>query len=314
MLLTLALVPLGILIYRGIERDRRRRAAAQGGLGLTGSGARRQPGVRGRIPPVLCVAGLAVLAVGMARPQAAVDLPRVEGTVILAFDVSAKAAAKAFVEGQPSGVVIGVVAFSEAGLSVQLPSNDPATVIAAIDRLTPTRGTSLGQGILASLNAVAQAESDTPADYYSNRSPAPTASPAPVAPGSHSSAAIVLFSDGENTAPPDPVTAAHTAADRGVRIDTVGIGSAAGTTLDLDGFKVHTQLDEAALQQIAQITGGTYHAPDDEAGLRSVYQDLGSRLVVKAQDIEITALLAAMGVVLLAAGGVTSFAWLGRLP
>jgi Ca-activated chloride channel family protein len=329
MLLALALVPLGILAYREIERRRRRRAAEQGSLGLAQTAIRRPLGVRGRIPAVLCVVGFVILAVAMARPQAAVSLPHTEGTVILAFDVSAsmaaddlkptrmdaaKAAAKDFVMRQPAGVVIGIVAFSDAGLSVQVPSSDQAAVIASIDRLTPARGTSLGQGILASLNAVAQAESDTPPDYYSNRSFAPSPSPSAVPAGSHGSAVIVLLSDGENTESPDPIAAAQTAADQGIRIDTVGIGSAAGTTLDLNGFKVHTQLDEATLQQVAQITGGTYYSADDEAQLHAIYDSLDTRLVVKSEQIEITGLLAGASILLLVAGGVTSLAWLGRLP
>jgi Ca-activated chloride channel homolog len=328
-LLSVVLVPLGILLYRAIERRRRHRAAAHGGLGLAQGAVRRPLGLRGRIPAFLCIAGLTVLAVAMARPQAAVDLPRQEGTVILAFDVSAsmtaddlkptrmdaaKAAAKAFVQKQPPSVVIGVVAFSDAGLSVQVPSNDQGTVLAAIDRLTPAHGTSLGQGILAALSAVARAEADTPADYYSNRSPAPTPSPTPVPPGTHTSAVIVLLTDGENNESPDPLTAAQAAADRGVRIDTVGIGSPGGTTLDLNGFKVHTQLDAALLQQVAQITDGTYRDAADETSLHAIYQDLDTRLVIKSQQIEITAIFAGVGILLLVAGAATSLAWLGRLP
>src|SRR4029077_1399311 len=136
-------------------------------------------------------------------------------------------------------------------------------VIASIDRLTPGHGTSLGQGILASLNALAQAESDTPPDYYSSRSFAPSPSPSAVPPGSHGSAVIVLLSDGENNESPDPIAAAQTAANEGVRIDTVGVGRAGGDTVDLNGFKVHTQLDAATLQQVAQITDGTYYSAGD---------------------------------------------------
>src|SRR6185295_15882709 len=171
---------------------------------------------------------------------------------------SAKAAAKAIVERQPQGVVIGVVAFSDAGLSVLAPTSEQATVLQAIERLGPSRGTSLGQGILASLGAIEQAESDTPPGYYSNRSAEPTATPAPVAPGSHADAAIVLFSDGENNERPDPLAAAQVAADLGIRILTIGVGTAAGATLDLDGFRVQTRLDEALLQQISEITAGAY--------------------------------------------------------
>src|SRR5206468_13090006 len=110
----------------------------------------------------------------------------------------------------------------------------------------------------ASLAALEQAGTDTPAGYYSNRSAAPTEPPAPVAAGSHAEAAIVLFSDGENNERPDPLTAARAAADRGVRIQTIGVGTAAGTTLDLDGFRVQTQLDEDLLRQVADLTAGAY--------------------------------------------------------
>ncbi len=328
MLLAVALVPLGILLYRTLE-GRRRRAMARGGLGLGQGMARRPGGVRARIPAVLFVAGLTVLMVALARPTAAVDLPREEGTVILAFDVSgsmaaddlkptrmeaAKAATQDFVERQPPGVVIGVVAFSDAGLSVQAPTNDQATVLAAIKRLTPERGTSLGQGIRAALSTIATAENGPVTNYYSNRSPAPTATPAPVPPGSHTSAVIVLLTDGENTQPPDPGAAAQAAADQGVRIYTVGIGSAAGTTLDVDGFKVHTQLDAATLQHISDVTGGTYYAAADEQDLHKVYDELDTRLVVKPQTIEVTSLFAGASVLLLVVGGVFSLLWLGRLP
>ena len=328
MLLAVALVPLGILLYRALE-GRRRRAIARGGLGVGQGMARRPGGVRARIPAVLFIAGLTVLMVALARPTAAVDLPREEGTVILAFDVSgsmaaddlkptrmeaAKAATQDFVERQPPGVIIGVVAFSDAGLSVQAPTNDQATVLAAIRRLTPERGTSLGQGIRAALSTIATAENGPVTNYYSNRSPAPTATPAPVAPGSHTSAVIVLLTDGENTQPPDPGAAAQAAADQGVRIYTVGIGSAAGTTLDVDGFKVHTQLDAATLQHISDVTGGTYYAAADEQDLHKVYDELDTRLVVKPQMIEVTSLFAGASVLLLVVGGVFSLLWLGRLP
>jgi Ca-activated chloride channel family protein len=328
MLLSVALVPLGVLLYRALER-RRRRALARGGLGLGQGMVRRPTGVRARIPAVLFVAGLTILAVALARPQASVDLPREEGIVVLAFDVSggmaaddlrptrmdaAKAATTDFVEREPPGVIIGVVAFSDSGLSVQAPTSDRASVLAAIKRLSPERGTSLAQGINASLNTIALAENGPVIDYYSNRSPAPTASPAPVPPGSDRSALIVLLTDGENTQPPDPGAATQAAADRGVRISTIGIGSAGGTDLDIDGFTVHTQLDAATLQHIAEVTGGTYYAAEDEGDLHKVYDDLDTRLVVRPQVIEVTALFAGVSALLLAVGGVCSLVWLGRLP
>ncbi len=135
-----------------------------------------------------------------------------------------------------------------------------------------------------------------------------------MAPGSNGSTVIVLLSDGENNESPDPATAARAAADRGIRIDTVGIGSTAGATLNLNGFQVHTQLDEATLQQVATATGGTYYRATDAAGLLAIYRDLGTNLVFHTEDIEVTALLAAAGVLLFLVGGVLSLAWSGRLP
>jgi len=328
LLVCLLLVPVGIVLAQAADRRRRRRLGDLGGV--AGPAARRPVRrIRDRLPAVLAVAAFVVLAVALARPQAAVSLPSAEGTVILAFDVSAsmtatdlspsrleaaKTAATTFVEAQPPGVVIGVVAFSDSGLSVQPPTSDRAAVVAAIDRLTAGRGTSLGQGILASLTAIAQAESDTPAFYYSDRSPEPSPSPTPVPAGSHDSAVVILLSDGENTEAPDPVAAAQTAADRGIRIDTVGIGSPGGATLDLDGFQVHTQLDEATLQRIADLTDGSYYRAGDADQLTAVYAGLDPRVVFKTESIEITALVAVAGIALLLAAGVASLAWSGRLP
>jgi Ca-activated chloride channel homolog len=326
MLLLAALIPVGVWWYQRLE-GRRRRAAAEVGLATTVAG--RGTGLRARIPPALFLVGFAVMVVALARPQGTVDLPREEGTVILAFDVSgsmaaddlkptrmdaAKVATQAFVERQPTSVVVGVVAFSDAGLSVQTPTNDQATVLAAIDRLMPQRGTSLAQGILASLNAIAVADAGPSTDYYSNRTPSPTPSPTPVPAGTHAPAVIVLLTDGENNESPDPLAAARAAADRGVRIYTVGLGSPAGTTLDLNGFKVHTQLNEALLQQIAQVTDGRYYAAADQQDLASIYGHLDTQLVVRPESIEVTSIFAGASIVVLAVGGLCSLLWLGRLP
>jgi Ca-activated chloride channel family protein len=331
MLLSAALIPIGVLLYRAVDRRRRRLLSVYGGRGPAPGSAGRLIRLRNRVPPALFLCGLVVMSVALARPQAVVALPKEEGTVILAFDVSAsmaatdlaptrmdaaKAAAEDFVARQPSSVTIGVVAFSDSGVSIQTPTSDQGSVIAAIDRLAPQKGTSLASGILASLNVIAIAEAGPYANnYYSNQSPAPTAAPTPtpVPSGYHAPAAIVLLTDGENNESPDPLAAAQTAADRGVRIYTVGIGSAAGTTVTVDGFQIHTQLDEATLQQISQVTGGTYYAASDAQQLRSIYDDLDTQLVIQPQMTEITSLLAGMSLLLLIGGVLTSLLWLGRL-
>jgi Ca-activated chloride channel family protein len=326
MLLLLALIPVGVAAWVALGRWRARRIAAYGGLAAGSSGASRPLGRRRFVGPAFVLAGLAIVVLGLARPQAVLSLPRLEGTVVLAFDVSrsmaatdfspsrmeaAKAAAREFVDRQPATVRIGVVAFSDSGIAVQPPTADQAAVLAAIGRLAPQRGTSLGQGILASLSAIEAAENPNQG-YYTNRTPDP--SPSPVPPGSHASAVIVLLTDGENNESPDPQAAAQAAADRGIRIHTVGLGTAAGTTLDLDGFKVHTQLDEAGLRQIAETTGGTYYGADDQTRLDEIYRNLASSLVIEPETTEVTAVFAGVGFTALLIGCLASLAWLGRAP
>ncbi len=274
-------------------------------------------------------AGLTILVISLARPQSVVSVPRIEGTLILAFDVSgsmhaddmqptrmeaAKVAARAFVERQPSSILIGVVAFSDSGFSIQVPTADDTLVLAAIDRLAPERGTSLGRGIMTSLTAIAAADEDPAAGYYSNRSPEPTPLPTPVPDGTYAPAAIVLLTDGENNQSPDPLEAAEAAADRGVRIYTVGIGSTAGSTIEVEGFKVHSRLDEGMLQQISEITGGAYYAAEGSDELNAIYDSIDTRLVIRPEAMEVTSLFAGAGVLVLLVGGIASLLWLGRLP
>jgi Ca-activated chloride channel family protein len=328
MLLAVLLIPIGVALYRFVGRRRRRRAAGYGNLTVVEPVGRRT-GLRQRVPGAILLLGLTILAVALARPQGVVGIPRLEGTVILAFDVSgsmaaddfaptrmeaAKAAAREFVARQPVGIVFGVVAFSDSAFSVQVPTSDDAAVLAAIDRLAPERGTSLGQGILTALNTIALAENGPATDYYTNRPPEPTPTPTPVPEGTYAPAVIVLLSDGENTVNPDPLRAVEAAADRGVRIHTVGIGSAAGVTLDIDGFRVHTRLDEATLQGIADATGGSYYGAESQADLDAVYDELETRLVVKAEATEVTSIFVGAGIAVLLVGALASLLWLGRLP
>jgi Ca-activated chloride channel homolog len=329
MLLTLLLIPALVVIYLRIQRRRRKFSASFGGLGLAQAADVRPLNRRRHIPSVLFLAGLAILMLAMARPQAVVSLPKVEGTVILAFDVSgsmaaddlkptrmeaAKTAAQEFIKSQPISVQIGVAAFSDSGFSVQAPTNDQGAILAAVNRLAPERGTSLANGILVSLNTIATAYAVPAPRLYTNATPLPTPTPTPVPQGTYSSAVIVLFTDGENNENPNPLEAAQTAADRGVRIYTVGLGSPAGTTLHVNGFTVHTQLNEDLLKQISQISGGTYYNAESEEDLAKIYDNITSQLVIKPQKTEITSILAGAGVLALLVAGTFSLFWFNRLP
>jgi Ca-activated chloride channel family protein len=326
MLASLVVLPLLVALYIAMQRRRRRIAARYGSFGLAQAAPGRGVGLRRHIPPLLFLIGIALLTMALARPQTIVSLPRVEGTVILAFDVSgsmaaddlkptrmeaAKVAARDFVQRQPATVQIGVVAFSDGGLNVQEPTNDRDAVLAAINRLTPARGTSLANGILASLTAIAN--KDTPR-YYSNRTPTAVVTPTPVPQGTHIAASIVLLTDGENTAPPNPAAAVQAATDRGVRIYTVGIGSPQGATLHVEGFNVHTQLDEETLKGIAQRTDGAYYNAQNEQDLQQIYQQLSTQVVIKPQKTEVTSIFSGAGFLVLLLGGALSLLWFGRLP
>jgi Ca-activated chloride channel family protein len=329
MLLSLVVVPVLFLLYLRLQQRRKQIAARYGSLGIVQE-AGRPLGSRRHIPAVLFLVGITILLVALARPQTIVSLPRLQGTVILAFDVSgsmaatdmdpsrmeaAKVAARDFVLRQPSTVEIGVVAFSESGFSVQLPTFEQETVLAAIQRLGPERGTSLARGIEASLHTIfVESKIDPEADRYSNLTPTATPTPTPMPEGVYAPAVIVLLTDGENTAPPDPIEAALISKDRGVRIHTVGIGSVEGAILEVEGFTVHTRLDEATLKAIADITDGTYYNAVTEAELRSIYENLDPELVIEPEPMEVTALFAGASVLLLLIGGATSLVWFSRFP
>ncbi len=330
MLFSLVIVPLFIVVYFLMLRRQRQLTVNYGNLGFAPGGKGRQPGVRRHIPAAFFLAGLTILATALARPQAVVALPKQEGTIILAFDISgsmgaddikptrmeaAKIAARDFVKHQPLFVQTGVVAFSDNGLSIQVPTNDPSAVLAAINRLAPQTGTSVANGILASLNAIALAgRGALPTEVYSNLLLTPTPTPTPVPQGTYTPAVIILLSDGENNENPDPVAAAQTAADRGVRIYSVGIGSPTGTTVHINGFSMHTQLDETTLQQISRITGGTYYNAQSEQDLLKIYDHLDTQLVNKPEKTELTAPFAGAGIFFILIGGLFSLLWFSRLP
>jgi Ca-activated chloride channel family protein len=320
----LLLAPLLVLVYVLMQR-RRQNIVASSGFGLVNS-ASGVTGLRRHIPALIFFLGLTILLFSLARPQATVSLPKYEGTVILVFDVSgsmgaddiaptrmeaAKAIAADFVEGQPADVRIGVVAFSDGGLSVQTPGTNRGETLATIERLVPRRGTSLGNGVLVALNTIAVDAGDPPIINTNNLSTADDALTAPQ--GWYPSAVVVLFSDGENNDPPDPLTVTDLAVDLGVRIYTIGVGSTEGTTIKVEGMNVHTQLNEPLLAYVAETSGGRYYFAGDTTGLRRIYNDLEPTLSIKPEELELTSLLAGLSILVLLVGGALSMSWFGRV-
>jgi Ca-activated chloride channel homolog len=327
MLLLLSLVPMLIAAYILMQRRRRRYAVRYASLSLVKEALGRGPGIRRHVPPALFLLSLTAMIVAFARPESVVTLPKNEGTVILTIDTSgsmqaddvkpsrmeaAKAAARAFVERQPPTVQIGVVSFSDNAFMVQAPTTNQDAVIAAINRLSPQRGTAIGRGILTSLNAIAEeAGGEGPA---TNGAPLTTPTPTPMPQGVYAPAIIILLTDGENNQWPSPLDVAPTAVQRGVRIYTVGLGSAEGSVLHIGGRSIRTRLDEETLRQIAQMTNGNYYNASNEGDLRSIYENLDTRLVLKTERTEITAVFTGIGILFALFAGMLSLLWFNRLP
>jgi Ca-activated chloride channel homolog len=292
----------------------RRRTAALALAGVAPDGWWRG---RGRMAGVWCtIAGVAVLAVAVAGPAASVPVSHASGTVILAMDVSgsmaatdvapsrlgaAKQAAVSFVNAQPSTVNIGVVAFQQGGLEAALPTADHATVTAAIHRLQAGGGTSLGEAILASLSAITHK-----AVVLGRGGAIPSI-------GYWPSATIVIFSDGQDESGTGDAAAAAVAQKAGVHIDTVGVGTAAGTTVEVEGFHLFTALDEATLKSISQATGGTYHPASDASQLNGIASSINLRLTVTNEPLPLAGAFIGLALALLAAGALLTVARTGRV-
>jgi Ca-activated chloride channel family protein len=279
------------------------------------------------------------MIVAIARPAAVVRLPTQQLTIILAMDVSgsmrardvepnrlvaAQEAAKAFVADLPRGVRIGVVSFAGTAAVVQAPTQNREDILAAIDRFQLQRGTAIGSGIILSLATIfPDAGIDVSDSIYGRDVPrgrplemgrAPEKKEfTPVPPGSYSSAAIVLLTDGQRTTGPDSLEAAKMAADRGVRIFTVGVGTPAGEVIGFEGWSFRARLDEDTLKAIADRTRGEYFHAGTAMDLKKIYEGLNARLVFEKQHTEITAFFAAAAAVLVLCSALLSLLWFNRI-
>ncbi len=336
-LLLLVVVAGLAVLYVLAQRRRNRYALRYANLSLVREAIGKGPGWRRHVPPVLFILALAFMTIAVARPQAVVAVPSQEGTVILAIDVSgsmlaedmkpnrmeaAKAAARAFVDKQSESVKIGVVSFSGDASIVQSPTTDKTLVIAAINRLRPQRATAIGRAILVSLDAIEESqgsEADLPSSILQQGQPGatPRASATPLPAylvGQHSSASIVLMSDCQNNQFPPPLDVIDQAVSRGVRVYTIGLGSAAGAVVRLQGRAIRTALDETTLRKIAEVTDAQYFNANTEADLRTVYENLTTQLVVRNEKTELTAYATLAAAILAVFAGAFSLLWFNRLP
>lgn len=346
MLALLVLIPVLIIAYILLQRRRQKYALRYASLSLVKEAMGRGPGWRRHVPAAIFLVALTAMLIALARPEMTTLVPSADGTIILAIDVSGsmtatdlqpnrleatKVAARAFVERQPDTVQVGLVSYSDNAFVVQPPTNDKDALISAINRLNWQRGTAIGRGLVASLEAIAEKQGQPSEINLSQDDPnnpngsgngngsgsgsnSTTPPPTPMPKGQYQNAIIVLMSDGENNQWPEPVDIAKIAADRGIRVYTVGIGTAEGAIVRIQGRAIRTRLDEQTLQTIAQMTDGVYYNAQNEADLVKVYESLSTNLVLKTDKTEVTAYVTAIAVFFSLLAGFFSLLWFNRLP
>ena len=337
----LLLVPLLPALYVWLLRRRNTHALRYSSLAVVREAA--GGAWRRHVPAALLWLACSVLLFAALRPVATLTLPWARSIVMLAIDVSlsmrvtdvkptrmvaAQEAAKGFVRDLPREIEVGLVTFAGSAQVAQRATADHAAVISAVDAIQMQYGTAIGSAIVVSLSelfpehgldvgtltfgarpaARGRDEKPRPAD----KSKPPAVPFTPVAPGSYESAAIVLLSDGRRTTGVDTLEAAKMAADRGVRIYVVGLGTVDGATPSDEYMSIYMRLDEPTLREVARMTGGEYHHAGTAEDLRGVYQQLGSRLQVQSREIELTPLLALLGALIVMLAGGLSMAWFGR--
>ena len=324
----LAALPALVALYVYLLRRRKRFAVRYSSLTLMRE-AMSGASWRRHVPPFLILVALAALVVAIARPSATMTLPSQHEMVILAMDVSgsmrasdvepnrlvaAQAAAKAFIADQPSHVRMGIVAFAGTATVAQAPTTNKDDLYAAIDRFQLQRATAIGSAIIVSLAVLfPDGGYDVASFSYAaeKRKPPPNFKPAP--PGSYTSAVIILLTDGQRTTGPDSLMAARLAAERGVRIFTVGVGTPEGKIVGFDGWSMHVRLDEETLRAIADLTRGDYFYAGNAVDLKKIYQTMNSRLVMETKKTEIGAFFSAAAALLVLVAGLLSLAWFNRI-
>jgi len=332
-------VPLLVAVYVWLLRRKKKVMLRYASLSIVKEAMGTSQSIRRHIPPLLFLMAIAAMLLAASRPFAVITLPSQQETIILAMDVSgsmratdvkpnrlvaSQNAAKAFLSQLPRNVRVGIVAFAGTAQVVQPPTLSREDLVVAIDKFQMQRATAIGSAIVVSLAELfPDAGIDLSAMTYGNSRPrgvpidqAPKKEKkdfVPVAPGSYGSAAIILLTDGQRTTGVDTMEAAKMAADRGVRVYTVGVGTVDGETIGFEGWSMRVRLDEAALKAVATSTQAEYFYAGTAENLQKVYEKLSSRLTVEKKETEISGLLALVAAVLAIVSASLSLLWFNRI-
>jgi Ca-activated chloride channel family protein len=332
-LILLGLIPIIIGIYIWILRRRRRYAVRYSSLSLVRAALPKQSNWRRHLPVALFLLGLISLIVALGRPVASVVVPSGQATIVLAMDISgsmcstdiepnrllaAEDAALQFIHNQHSNTQIGVVVFAGFAEVIQPPTRDQDALEEAIRGLDVARRTAIGSGILRSLDAIAEVDESIPPTDLSAFS---SSTVEPMPPGSYAPHIIVLLTDGASNAGPWPLDAAQQAANRGVRVYTIGFGTDQGAPFAFcdnwffsgggfgGGGGFRRGIDEETLIQIADITDGKYYQATSASELDEVFKSLPTYLITKRESMEITFAFTALGALLAGAAILLSMLW-----
>jgi Ca-activated chloride channel family protein len=329
-------LPLLPLLYLWLLRRRDKAVLRYSSLQVVRQASARR--WRQHVPPALLWIACSLLLFAAARPLASMTLPWTTSSIMLAIDVSlsmrvsdvkptrmaaAQEAAKTFLRELPKNIDVGLVTFAGSAQVVQPATRDRPSLVSAIDALQMQYGTAIGSAIVLCLAELFPEHGISLEDMTfgpgrkarsrDDKLKAPPKQIAPVAPGSYASAAIILLSDGRRTTGVDTLEAAKMAADRGVRIYVIGLGTVDGATADADGWAIYLKLDEPTLREVARMTGGEYQHAGTAETLRTVYENLGSRLQVQKREFELAPLLALLAAMLVLAAATLSALWFGRI-
>ena len=333
-------LPLLILAYLWLLRRKKKLTLRYANLSIVKEAMGKGMGVRRHIPPMLFLLAIAAMLFAASRPFAVITLPSTQETIILAMDVSgsmratdvkpnrlvaSQNAAKAFLAELPRNIKVGIVAFAGSAQVVQPPTLSREDLVTAIDKFQMQRATAIGSAIVVSLAELFPDHGiDLQALTYGNTKPRGVAIDQggakkdkkefqPVAPGSYNSAAIILLTDGQRTTGIDTMEATKMAADRGVRIYTVGVGTVEGETIGFEGWSMRVRLDEATLKAVAQATQAEYFYAGTAESLKKIYEKLSSRLTVEKKETEISGLLALLAAALALVSATLSLLWFNRI-
>lgn len=340
-LLLLILIPLLIAAYLWMLRRRRRFTVRFSSLSLVKAALPKQSQWRRHLPFALLLAALSTLIMAMARPMAVVAVPTNQTAIILAIDVSrsmcstdiapnrlqaAKDAAQEFIESQPPGTQIAVVAFAGFAEMVHPPTTDKEVLVDVIQSLMTGRRTAVGSAILKSIDAISEIDPSIAPSQRSSSDPAPE----PVIKGAYAPDIIVLLTDGASNAGALPLEAAQQAVDRGIRVYTIGFGTAQGGMMDCGQFsgfepfnggggmgfgggggggRFRRGIDEDTLMEISRMTDGEYYSAESATELHDVFSNLPTYLITKHETTEISAGFAGLGALLTALAVALSLKW-----